>query len=319
MTTTMTETEQTPSATRYTIPGFTDENGVPVQMDATQLAAVAQMPQFATAAAIALAQAQADADAAPAPMPVPVVPTLAPTPDASFAPYTPGVTPAIPGMPGTIPDPNTMTMPDGFDDEFEDEFNAEYEAAPASAGRSFEDLPAGKYIAYVRQATGGVFEQGDNAGKRWVSLTFRVMDGPHRGCSQNKFYRFAGATREAIQKQVGFFKTDMATMGVDLAAIGMTPAQLVVNGLHELRNRVMAVHVVYTTKEGVEYANLYIDRVVNGKPIDEELQAMDTANQWAPAGGVSGGNAGAGGATGRFTGAPFATPTIKTMGSLPSL
>lgn len=268
--------------TYYTMPGVVNADGSLVQMSAEQFANMQAImgnqdgtPPQAT-------------PAAPAPTPAPT-----PTPDASFTPYTPGVTPAI-------PDASSIQMPEGFDDEFDELLNADWEVAEVSAPRSFEDLPAGKYVAYIRSAVASTFEQGDNTGKKKIVLTLRVMESNHRGVSQTKFYGLTDL------KKVGFFKSDIVTMGVDLAGIGMNPAQFVNNGLHVLLNRVIAITVTHKPNpEGGEYVNLYIDRVVNGKPIPEDLLAMDAANQWGPAGGA--------------TANAFTTPPPARGGAMPSL
>lgn len=174
------------------------------------------------------------------------------------------------------------------------DFDAAMDAAetPSYSG----DLPAGKYVGYVWKAECHTITKGDHAGQPMAKIALRVMDGKMRGHSQDRAYFFKKVLPgEKPCLDYGFFKGDVATLNVDIAALGFTSwGAFIANGLDNLRNRIVEFEVkVKAGKNGGEFVNVYINRLVNGRAIEADLVALDEAGKRAPdtamAGATSGG------------------------------
>lgn len=181
-------------------------------------------------------------------------------------------------------DPNATPAYNGGDPF---DMDAAFDNAPVPSGGS-GDLPAGKYIGYVWIAQHHTINKGDHAGQPMAKLGLRVMDGPLRGHTQDRAYFFKKpdpTTPNKMPLDYGFFKGDIATMGIDLAALGMTFSQFVYNGLEHLRLRVVEFEV-RKSKTG-DFTNVYINRLVNGRPIPADLEALDAEGKRAPEGAMA--------------------------------
>jgi len=180
--------------------------------------------------------------------------------------------------------------PMGLDDPLELDDLMEKAETPE---RDFADLPDGMYIGYVYMAKAGRFASGQHIGKDFVTVRFRVMDGEKRGKTQGKMYRLVDATG------AGFFKADVATFGIDVASEGMTWASFVrEGGIQMLQHRIVQFQVKRkpNTKNpgGDPFVNVFVNKLVSGRAIDDDLLAMDEGR-------VSESAAAVGASTGEFS------------------
>lgn len=192
--------------------------------------------------------------------------------------------------------PEEWTPPvDGPDMDIEDPFagmDEAFDAAPETATPDFTDLPDGKYQAFVYSAS--QFKIDKPGSKRFgyvgINLRFRVLNGPHRGETQSHMRSF----HKDDQASLGWFKKD-------LAALGMMPViqeqkisirQLMGEQIGLFLDRAVEIQVKRTASQDPAnpFVNVYINRVLDGVAIPEDLKTM-------PAG-ATGGNGGAAGSAG---------------------
>lgn len=176
--------------------------------------------------------------------------------------------------PGEVPD-----IADPFD-----EIDREMEAAPLPEFDQPTDLPDGKYTWFTAAVRVNKIKNGDNAGRPVVSLKLCTMaggfGGNFRGMMQEKTWFLTD------ERSMGFFKKDVATLGIDLAAQGIKYSQLLTTHLHLFLDRVVEGEVRRTasTKDpNNPFVNTYLNKFCPGVEIPTDLQAI------AKAGGVKGG------------------------------
>lgn len=183
-----------------------------------------------------------------------------------------------------IPDPNDL----GIDDPFAGMDEA-YESAPIPENMS-NDLPDGKYQCFVFSATQVKIENAESKrfGYIGIKLCFRVLNGEHRG--ENQYHtRFFHPTDE---KSMGWLKKDLASLGVDTAMRekGLTIRMLLKEHLHLFLDRCVEIQVKRTpnqNKPDSPYVNVYINRLLDGMAIPEELRQASPAGGNGTAGGAA--------------------------------
>ena len=154
-----------------------------------------------------------------------------------------------------------IRLPQGFDDDM-----AAAEVRPSSGGV----LPPGNYVGYVAKVTLEPFK--DNPDDPIFTIWLRVIGGEQHGGSQRKSYFIADPGR------FGYFKTDMARLGVEVNNLGMTWSQWLYYKRDDLLKRVVQFANVEKVQEvkGVmkTFLNTYINDAATVE-IPADLLALD--------------------------------------------
>lgn len=142
--------------------------------------------------------------------------------------------------------------------------NAWHTVQPAKT-QEFVDLPAGRYLATIDAIKLNPPKQvNDRIIPEILVYELTVSDGEHQG---SRFRKEDGIWTD---KSLSFIKRDLLTLGCSI------PRELedVPLALQTAVGSTVEIEVVKTTKNGHEYTNTYIRRVVNQmKPSDQQAPA----------------------------------------------
>lgn len=173
----------------------------------------------------------------------------------------------------------------GYDEAFG---NAEVKETP-----EFTDLPDGKYQAFVFSAKPYQIEKPGSKkfGYHGIALRFRVLNGPHRGQMQSHMRSFHKDDMDSM----GWLKKDLAALGVldAMQQQGIGVRQLLQGHLPLFLDRTVEIQVKRTASQDPAnpFVNVYINRVLNGVVIPDDLRIAPTSGSNS---GNGNGNMGAG-------------------------
>lgn len=178
----------------------------------------------------------------------------------------------VPSTGGTFMPPND---PPNIADPFDDEFDAAMNSAPIPEDNNNHELPDGKYTWFTATVRVNKIKRGENAGKPVVNLELCVMSPQYRGELQDKTWFLTD------EQAMGRFKKDLATLGIDPAALGIRYSQLLTTHVGLFLDRVVEGEVKRTqskTDASKIYVNTYLNKYLPGVAIPPDLQQMIQAN-----------------------------------------
>ncbi len=128
----------------------------------------------------------------------------------------------------------------------------------------------GRHAARVEKAT----IKATKDGKPRLQISFRVCNGPSSG-----LYAFysnmltPGNTQEETRKRLGYLKKDMANLGLVLTQMSNFESRLL-----ELIGTVAQIRVVTTEKNGQKNTNVYIDKKLDAKTVQDDNAGLHGGN-----------------------------------------
>lgn len=168
----------------------------------------------------------------------------------------------------------------GFFDSFDQDYVASMEnaidAAEVRTGGRYEQLPDGKYQMFVKSLA--IKESNQLGGYPNFLLQLTVVNGEYAGRSAYKRYML-----EPEKKSMGFLKSDLYLLGVDLTSLyDLENADL----MSKLLDQIVEVTIKSkTASNGKSYSNYYLNRVVGnmatGNANDDPFAPVDpTETPW---------------------------------------